>query len=71
MKNLWDTQYRDKSIVARPMSRPLSRDAYCEPDEYDLMARELEVASMITSSKDEYESFINADPITIDGTALA
>lgn len=72
MKILWDTSYKDRLVTPLNSNTQLSahNDPAEEPDEYDLMARELDITT-ISSTKDEYESFINADPIAIDGTALA
>ena len=72
VKALWDTIYKDRPItLLNSNTQPSTHTNLTEePDEYDLMARELDITT-INPTKDEYESFVNADPIAIDGTALA
>ena len=42
----------------------------CELDEFDLMAKNLDVISKSTSEQDEYEIYILQNPIQINGSAL-
>ena len=41
-----------------------------ELDEFDLMAKDLDVISKPTSERDEYEIYISQNPIQISGSAL-
>lgn len=41
------------------------------PDEYDLLARELDVVNPPINKRDEYQSFISQTPIAIDCSPLA
>jgi len=62
MRKLLRDEYKNKIPEAAPVHAVVMR----EPDEIDLISRELNVATIST----EYGNFINGDPINIASSAL-
>ncbi|KAM3536760.1 hypothetical protein ARSEF1564_010317 [Beauveria bassiana] len=65
VKELWDSTYRDAEIleVSEDYSGTTS-----EPDEFDLLERDLDVIG--NRFKDEYESYSNAEPVPYRGSVI-
>ena len=64
LQKLWEENYATIEDV------PSSLELMQEPDEYELLERDLDVLKLTTVGKDEWEAFIEASPIEITTTAL-
>lgn len=64
----WEDYYQGLPITT---TTPELRDRLQPLDEYDLLARELDVVSPALSELDEYKSFITQTPVAIDCSPLA
>ncbi|KJZ67979.1 hypothetical protein HIM_12633 [Hirsutella minnesotensis 3608] len=63
----WEDYYRTLPITT---TTPELRDKLQPPDEYELLARELDVVRPAMNELDEYKSFITQTPIAIDCSPL-
>ncbi|KAJ2972747.1 hypothetical protein NQ176_g6977 [Zarea fungicola] len=63
----WRENYQKLPITT---TMPELRDKLQPPDEYDLLARELDVVSPALSQLDEYQSFVTQTPVAIDCSPL-
>lgn len=63
----WEDHYQKLPIST---TTPELRDKLQPPDEYDLLARELDVVSPALNKLDEYQSFITQTPVAIDCSPL-
>ena len=70
-KDLWLTQYKELDIPAQSPAKVSATGRTKEPDEFDLIGRELDVVTLSNLGKDEYEHFVNDKPIPITTSALA
>src|SRR5436305_8642049 len=65
-KDLWLKEYKFRDAQTQSQVKITTK----EPDEFDLIERELDVVMLSDLSKDEYEHFIKDDPIRITTSAL-
>jgi hypothetical protein len=65
VKKLWEAEYKNIEVSNTSYTGPTT-----EPDEFDLMARELDVTTGPTVIEDEYEDFAENSPHAITRTAL-
>lgn len=68
VRKLWQEQYSTRD-VPRPASSS-SFEQSIEPDEFDIIERELNVVQLKASKRDDIDSFITAEPVHIEKTAL-
>jgi hypothetical protein len=68
VKTYWEEHYQGLPVASE---MPKFVDGSQSPDEYDLLAQQLDVVGPAMDEIDEYKSFISQTPITIDGSALA
>lgn len=68
VKKYWEDHYQGLPITT---TTPGLIDQSQPPDEYDLLAQELDVVGAAMNALDEYKSFTAQTPITIDCSALA
>ncbi|KAF6528364.1 hypothetical protein HZS61_008666 [Fusarium oxysporum f. sp. conglutinans] len=64
----WKDYYHELPL---PTTTPQLRDEIRRLDEYDLLARELDVVSLSMSELDEYDAFTTQPPIVIDCSPLS
>ncbi|RKK27315.1 hypothetical protein BFJ66_g16714 [Fusarium oxysporum f. sp. cepae] len=64
----WKDYYHELPL---PTTTPQLRDEIRRLDEYDLLARELDVVSPSMSELDEYDAFTTQPPIVIDCSPLS
>ncbi|KAM3516729.1 hypothetical protein NHJ13051_009636 [Beauveria bassiana] len=67
VKKYWKEHYQKLPITT---TTPELRDKLQPPDEYDLLARELDVVSPALNQLDEYQSFVAQTPVAIDCSPL-
>jgi len=68
VKKLWREEYGQREVQL--ISAQSSPGRTVEPDEFDLIEQELDVIAHRSMGKDEFDAFINAEPILIKGSAL-
>jgi hAT family C-terminal dimerisation region len=68
VRRYWEDRYQALPIA---MTTPQLGGDSLPPDEYDLLARELDVVGPALNEIDEYKSFINETPVAIDCSPLA
>lgn len=68
VQNYWEDHYQGLPLTT---TTPQLRDQTQRLDEYDLLARELDVISPAMSELDEYQSFTAQPPVHIDCSPLA
>ncbi|KFA81610.1 hypothetical protein S40288_09580 [Stachybotrys chartarum IBT 40288] len=68
VKKYWEDHYQGLPITT---TTPELRDSLQPLDEYDLLARELDVVSPAMCDLDEYKAFIAETPVAIDCSPLA
>jgi hypothetical protein len=71
VEGLWSKEYKNRHAQTQSQAKILTSEHTDEPDEYDLIGRELDVIMLSTLGKDEYEHFANDQPIFITTSALA
>ena len=68
VKTYWENHYQGLPIAT---TMPGLVDDSQTPDEYDLLAEELDVVGPAMNELDEYKAFTAQTPVAIDGSALA
>lgn len=68
VKAYWEEYYQGLPVAS---GTPDLVDKSRFPDEFDLLAQELDVVGPAMDESDEYKSFVSQTPIAIDGSALA
>jgi hypothetical protein len=67
---LWEKRYCQRDVRPSSSSRLSPPPHTIEPDEFDIISREMDVVQLAQLGKDDFDAFIEADPFKIKDSAL-